>query len=413
MGGTCTNTGCVPTKALLACSKAYRDLKRLKRFGISADAASFDFAAMKRHQAQIVRTSALGVQKSLRDLGVELFEGEAHVISSSEVESITAGKEKRRIGAKNILLAWGSESSRPGEIALSRRILDSEGFLALERLPRSAVVVGAGSIGVEFATFLAELGSRITIIELSDQILPLEDREGAIFLEGELRRIGVEVSTSTRLDSICEFPDGVRIRAFKEQRVIELQAELAVICTGRRPFLLKNELDNLGIRHGKGGIEIDGHQATNIPGIFAVGDVTGGTLLAHRASMQGKTLASFLFADGSFTYQEGSVPSVTYSHPNLARVGLTEERARAQGQHVEMLRAEFGANILARAELRGAGFVKMIFIGERLAGATIVGEEAAELIAPMGLAVASGLEKKNLRAWVIAHPSLSEIFSLP
>ncbi len=410
-GGTCTNSGCVPTKALLACSGALNDLKRMKRLGISLrDAVSLDFASVKKHQTQIVRTSALGVQKSLKDAGVALFQGEGHIISATEVEVISKG-ETRRVLTKNIVIAWGSEPACLPGIPLSDHVLDSNRFLALNELPRNAVIVGAGNIGVEFATLLAEFGCAVSLIELMDQILPLEDSEAAAFLERELKKLGVDVLTSTSLHSIMEEKEGVRVRISSRGAVTEIESEYAVICTGRNPLLLESELERTGIKYSRKGISTDENFMTSVPGIFAIGDVAGGILLAHRASKQGKALASFLFGDGSVKYIEAAVPTVTYSHPNLARVGLTEAEALEHGLEVEVVRSEYGANIMARAMLAANGFAKFLFHKELLVGATILGEQAAELIAPMGLAIANSLHKPDLKRWIIAHPTLSEILA--
>ena len=411
-GGTCTNVGCVPTKALLACSKAFRDTKKLKRLGISLkENASIDFTALKRHQSQIVKTSALGVQKSLREAGVSPFQGEGHILTPTEIEVSSAG-ETQKLSATNIVVAWGSKSAHLPGIALSQRIIDSSGFLRLEFLPQSAVIIGAGNIGVEFATLLAELGSSVVLVEMMDQILPLEDSEAATFLEEELKKLGVEVLTSTALHSITEGEEGVRIRIAKGESISELSAQYAIVCAGRTPSLLESELERIGVSYTHKGILTNENFQTSLPNVFAIGDVSGGTLLAHRAAKQGKALASFLYGDQSTKYIDGAIPAVTYSHPNLARVGLTETAATAHGLEVEIMRSEYGANILARAELSGTGFAKFLFHKDLFVGATIVGEQAAELIASMGLALANNMHKKELKRWMIAHPTLSEVLGI-
>ncbi len=411
-GGTCTHVGCVPTKALLYCSKTFADLKKLKRIGITTGEVSFDFTAVKRHQAQIVRTSSLGVRKSLGDAGVELIEGEGHLHSSAEVGIVSGSGDQKVVQAKKIVIAWGSEPVGLSGIPFSARVLNSDGFLALEKLPESVIIIGAGNIGVEFATFLAELGTRVTLVELADQILPLEDSEAAAFLEGELKKIGIDTHTSTMMLSLSESADSIRVRAQRREGQIEMEAQYVVICAGRKPFFFERELEQFGIRYNRKGIETDEKLMTSIPGIYAAGDVTGGILLAHRAAQQGKALAEHLFGDGSFTYNEAAVPFVTYSHPNLARVGILERQATDLGIELEVARSEYGANILARAELSGTGFSKCLFHKDLLVGATIVGEAASELISPMALAIANCLKKADLKKWIIPHPTLSEILAI-
>jgi dihydrolipoamide dehydrogenase len=377
-----------------------------------ADDPLFDFSAMSRHKDQIVKTSVLGVQKSLKEIGVQLIPGQGHLITPSEVEVISADNNRASLKSKRIVIAWGSEPAGIPGILFSKRILNSSDFLNLDHLPKSVVIVGAGSIGVEFATFLIELGCRVTLIEALDQILPLEDSEAVQFLTSELKKRGVEIYTSTSLHSVSEDDDKVRVRVSNQGCITEMDAQYAIICTGRKPFFLEDDLARLNIVYNRKGIIIDGDLMTNIPGVYAVGDVTGGILLAHRAARQGKMLASRLFGDGSVPYMPAAIPSVTYSHPNIARVGLTEKEAENGNLPVNIIRSEYGANILARSELAGSGFAKFLFHNDLFVGATIIGEQAAELISPLALAIANSMHKADLKRWVIPHPTLSELLAI-
>ncbi|MDI6775679.1 MAG: dihydrolipoyl dehydrogenase [Syntrophales bacterium] len=411
-GGTCTHRGCIPTKALLACSRQYADLKRGKRMGINVGKTSFDFSAIKRHQQHAVNISALGVERSLKDAGVELKVGEGRILSPHEVQWISAEGEINRLQAENIIIAWGSEPLLLPGVETSKRILTSDGFLALEKLPETVIIVGGSAIGVEFATFLAELDVRVGVIELMDQLLPLEDQEAASFLKQNLTGLGIDIHTSTKVETLHEVPDGILVTATQQSRTLELTAEYALVCTGRKPSLRTDELNQLGIQYDHRGIFVDGCQMTNVEGIYAIGDVTGGIMLAHRAIQQGRAVASHLYGDRSVTYREDAVPFVVYTHPNVARVGLTEKQVKADGIEPEVRRSHYGANIMARVELRGNGFVKALFHKDMLVGVTIVGEQACELIAPMSLAVANSMKKKELRKWTLPHPTLSEVLSL-
>jgi len=411
-GGTCTHLGCIPTKALLACSRRYAEIAKLKRLGITVSGTAFDFPAMKRHQAQIVRISSLGTQKSLDEAGVVRLEGEGRILSPVEVEVLSEKGMKEKLGAKNIVIAWGSEPSTIPGIKMSHRIMNSNGFLALTELPKSVIIVGGGAIGLEFANFLAELGTRAVIVELLDQILPYEDRDAADFITREFKKQGIEIHTSTRIISLEEKEDEVRLTGKKGEESIDLQGEFAVVCAGRRPFLDREELDRLGIRHSPKGILVDSRQKTSLEHIFAIGDVTGGILLAHRASAQGRALANYLFGDGTFFFNEDAVPAVVYTHPGLARIGMTEKQAVEKGFNFEVRRVEYGANIIARAELKGNGFVKALFFKGKMIGVTIAGEDAGELIASMALAVEKGMGVEELRNWILPHPSLSELLKL-
>jgi dihydrolipoamide dehydrogenase len=411
-GGTCTHRGCIPTKALLACSRHYADLKKMKRLGVITGQASFDFAAMMRHQQQMVHISALGVEKSLREAGVALRPGEGKILSPGEVQWIDIGGNAQVLQAKHIVIAWGSEPALLPGIATSKHILTSDGFLQLETLPESVIVVGGNVIGMEFATFLAELNVKVTVIELLEQILPFEDEDTAALVKQALIRLGVTIHTSTRLQTIQETADGVRAVAVRQGEDLGLKAACTLICTGRKPHLDQEALNRIGICYDQKGIFVDAQHMTNVPGIYAIGDVTGGLMLAHRAIKQGKALASALFGDGSVVCMEEAVPSVVYSHPQVARVGLTEKQAHRQGLTVEVMKSDYAANIIARTELMGQGVVKMLFHRDRLIGTTIVGDHAADLITSMSLAIAGGLGKRELKRWIIPHPTLSEALTV-
>ena len=409
-GGTCTHHGCIPTKALLSCSKYYADLKKLKRLGINIMDASVDFSTIKKHQQQIVKVSALGAQKILTDAGVETKQGTGEIISSSEVRFTDSSGKNEIFSTQNIIIAWGSVPQVLPEINLSDHVLTSDGILNLNLLPASIVIVGGSFIGVEFATFFAELGVKVNLVELLEQILPNEDQETVDLLRQDLIRLGINIHTSTKLESLKDTDSGVVVQAKKNGEQLELNADCALLCTGRKPLLHSKELDELGIEYTKAGIKIDKNMMTNVAGIYAVGDVTGGMMLAHRATQQAKVAAGHICGDGTLNYNEKFIPSVVYSHPQIARVGLMQKQAEAEGLSVEVVKSSYSANIIARAELMGQGFVKAIFHQDKLIGATIVGDHAAELITPLALAVSNGLTKKQLRSWVIPHPTLSEIF---
>ncbi|MDI6725753.1 MAG: NAD(P)/FAD-dependent oxidoreductase [Smithellaceae bacterium] len=443
-GGTCTHRGCIPTKALLACSHRYAELKTLGRMGVRVADAAFDYSAMKRHQEQMVNISARGVEKSLKEGGAEMKSGEGRILTPGEVELTAADGSRERLLAKKLVIAWGSETAMPPGLQPTERILTSDGILSLETLPESLLIVGGSVIGVEFATLFAELGVKVTLIEMMDRILPGEEREAVALLVRGLKKLGVSIHTGMKMETIREtdsrvellvVPETPRSKTDKPQvqnlpgvhpsgkegeipgfirptGTMALSADYALICTGRRPRLRLEELNTLGIRHDQRGIIVTPQQLTSVPGIYAVGDVTGGMMLAHRAMQQGKTLAAWLFGDREIRCLEESLPNVIYTHPQIARVGLTEEEALRKGIAVEVQRADYAANMVARASLLGPGFVKLLFHGEKLAGATIAGDQAGELIAPLSLAMSAGLDRRQIEEWIIPHPTLSEVLGL-
>jgi dihydrolipoamide dehydrogenase len=379
--------------------------------GINIAGALIDFPAIKKHQQQIVKVSALGAQKVLADAGVETKQGIGEIISPKEVRFTDSSGESEIFSVQNILIACGSVPQMLPGITLSGRVLTSDGILNLSLLPSSIIIVGGSVIGVEFATFFAELGAKVTIVEILDRIIPLEDQECAEMLRQELTRLGVTINIATKLESLKDTGNGVLMVAQKDGQQLEISADYALLCTGRKPLLNTEELEKLGIEYTKAGIKIDKNMMTNMAGIYAVGDVTGGMMLAHRAMQQAKVAAGHIFRDNNFGYNENFIPSVVYSHPQIARVGYTQKRAEDEGLSIEVVKSNYSANIIARAELMGQGFVKSIFHQDKLIGATIVGEDAAELIAPLALAVSNELTKKQLRDWVLPHPTLSEILT--
>jgi dihydrolipoamide dehydrogenase len=266
---------------------------------------------------------------------------------------------------------------------------------------------------------------------MMERLLPCEEPEASLLLEQELKRIGVAVYTGMRMESIQDTGFGVdlNIRPASPSHCsadgidpgamppdmrmaaapLKLSADFALISTGRRPSLRVSELDALGIRYDSRGIGVDDNQRTNIPGIYAIGDATGGVMLAHRAMHQGKILGNRLSSEAQIGCGKAVVPAVVYAHPQISRVGMTEEEARAANRDVHVQRRDYAQNITARIQLLGQGFVKLVFRGERLAGATIVGDQAGELIASLSLAIAAGIGRRELSDWIIPHPTLSEL----
>lgn len=411
-GGTCTHKGCIPTKALLSCSMRYADLKKLKRMGISAAEIKFDFGFIKRYQRQIVSISALGAAQSLKDAGVTMKNGEGIITEPNVVVYKSSTGEKETLSARNICIAWGSEPAVPKNVKLSKRVIDSDGFLNLEKLPVSVIIIGGSVIGVELATFLSEMGTAVTIIEIAATLLPHEDEEAVHIMEKELGVRGVFIHTSTTVNEIIEKDALVTIKFIKDNNIIEKSAEYVLVCTGRKPRMFFSQLDSLQIRYHAWGIQINKEMETNIPGIYAIGDVTGGMMLAHRAMQQGRALSSKLFDDGSIRCNEEAISAVIYSHPLIARVGLTQKQAEAVGMEINVVRKDYNANIMARTELLGQGFVKLLFHKNQLIGASVIGASADNLIASLCLALTGEMDLKTMSNWIIPHPSLSELLDV-
>ncbi len=410
-GGTCTHRGCIPTKALLSCSRFYTELKKLKRVGISIGNIAVDFTAMKKHRDQTVKIAALGAQKMLVDAQVEMKTGTGEILSPGEVQYTDSAGQRQYLKTDHILIAWGSRPQLLADISPSERVLTSDEILNINSVPSSMIIVGASFIGIEYAVLFAELGVKVILVELLDRILPQEDEEAADLLNQELARQGVAVHTSTALVSLKESSGGVVMHVRKNHETTEMRAGCALLCTGRKPLLYRDQLERLGIHYDHAGIKVDVKMMTSVRNIYAVGDVTGGMMLAHRAVLQARVAVEHMFGGSDYVYNENFIPSVVYSHPQIARVGYTQKRAVEEGLKVEVVKSNYSANIIARAELMGQGFVKAVFHQDKIIGAVVVGDHAADLISAMALAVSSELTRKQLRAWVIPHPTLTEIFA--
>lgn len=409
-GGTCTHRGCIPTKALLSCSKFYTELRKLKRAGINMGNVVVDFTAMKKHRDQTVKVAALGAQKLLADAKVEMKTGTGDILSPRDVQFADAEGRRQSLTTNHILIAWGSVPQLLNDVSPSERILTSDEILNINALPSSMIIVGGSFIGVEYAILFAELGVKVILVEQLDRILPQEDDEAADLLGQELARLGVALHTSTALITLKESSGGVVMHVRKNGETTEMRAGYALLCMGRKPLLHREQLDRLGIHYDHAGIKVGPNMMTSMASIYAAGDVTGGMMLAHRAALQAKVAVENLFGGNDYVYNEDFIPSVVYSHPQIARVGCTQKRAHDKGLNVDVVKSTYGANIMARAELMGQGFLKAVFHQDQMIGAVIVGDHAADLIAPLSLAVSSRLTRKQLRSWIIPHPTLSEIF---
>lgn len=342
---------------------------------------------------------------------VESKTGLGEILSPREVRCIGEDGVQQFLKTEKILIAWGSAPQILPGLRTSERIRTSDELLHLEQLPPSMIIVGGSFIGVEYATLFAELGVRVTLVELLDRILPREDEEAANLLGQELARLGVVLHTSTRLVRLEESGDGVELSARKNGEDLAIRASYALLCTGRMPVLHKDQLDVLGVDYTNAGIRVDENMMTSIGGVYAAGDVTGGMMLAHRASLQARVAVASMFGGEIRQYDEDIIPSVVYSHPQIARVGLTERRALDEGLEISVIRSDYSANLMARAELMGRGFVKMIFHREVIAGAVVAGDHAAELLAPLALAVSGKWTRRQFQSWVLPHPTLGEVFT--
>ncbi len=373
-GGTCTNWGCIPTKALVSSIETFETIKSASRKGITAENVSIDFSKVMARKDRIVKTIVRGIELSLKNNNIELIKGEAHIISKDKVKI-----NDQEYVAKNIVIATGSEP-----IKIFDNCLTSKDMLSLTEVPETLTIVGGGAIGVEFGNIFKILGSNVTIIEALPSILPNMDKDVSEEITNVLKRKGIKILTGTK----AENPEGT------------------VLCAiGRRPKFPKEELNSIGVKSDRA-IEVNKQLQTSIPSIYAVGDCTGQVQLAHVASMQG-IVAAHNIMDKTQSMDYSIIPACVYTTPEAASVGVNE-------QDVEdpiIKKATYASNAKARTTDSIAGFLKIITNQEgTILGIHIVGTHATDLIQNAVTLLKTKSTLEDIKNTIHAHPSLGELF---
>ena len=412
LGGTCLNVGCIPSKALLDSSEHFEYAGHgMAAHGVIVQGVALDLAAMQARKLQVVKELTRGVEGLFRKNKVERVTGTARLVSASEVE-VTGEGAPRRITATRILLATGSKpAALPGIAYDGRRIVHSTDALTLSEVPARLVVVGAGAIGLELGSVWRRLGSQVTVLEYLDRIVPGADAGTAKLLQRSLERQGMKFrfGVSARSASVQGEEVRVEVASANGESSTEL-ADVLLVAVGRRPYTEGLGARELGVAlDAKGRIEVDAHYQTNVAGVFAIGDVIAGPMLAHKAEEEGIACVERMAGvAGHVNYV--ALPNVVYTWPELASVGLSEEDARAQGVSVKVGSFPFLANGRARAMGEKDGQVKIVADAttDRVLGAHIVGPHASALIAELVVAIEMGASAEDLARSVHAHPTLPE-----
>ena len=406
LGGTCLNWGCIPTKTLIASSDLLARMRDAGRMGLTCDGASFDFPALRARKNEVVGTLRNGVEQLLRGNGVRVFKGTGSFAARDRIV-IRRGKSEKVLRAGRTIIATGSTSAMPSFLPRSSRILESRGFLDLKTLPESLIVLGGGVIGCEFACMAAQLGVKVTVVEMLEDLLVMLDRD----VRGELRRhmegvLGIRILTGRSLQDIRTGRQGVT-GALGDN---ELAAERLLVAVGRAPVTAGLGLRKAGLVTDEAGfIETDAYGRTAAATIYAVGDVTAGTTqLAHAATAQGMTAAEN--ACGAHRRSETLVPSCIFTAPEIGTVGLSEAKAKQDQRAVGIGKFVFAASGKALAAGEPHGFVKWVVDAEtdQLLGAAAVGPHATELIAEATTAIRGELTATELGRTIHAHPTLAE-----
>jgi dihydrolipoamide dehydrogenase len=418
LGGVCLNLGCIPSKALLRNAEVVRTLRHGgKEFGFEAAEIRIDYPSAVRRSRRIAERMVKGVELLLRKNAVDVHRGSARIVRPGEVE--VAGPEGTsaenaaavRLSARHIVVATGARpASLPGITPDGKRILTYREAVRQEALPASAVIVGGGPIGLEFATLWSAYGVPVTIVEMLPRIAPLEDEDTSAELARAFARRGIEIRTGCTVQSLEASGGEVRVRLQAGKESSSLAAGQVLLATGFRPNSEHLGLEEAGAAVEKGRVVIDERMATGVPGIWAIGDVTGKMMLAHVGSAMGLACAENIASGNGDVLEYEFLPRAIYSHPQAASFGLTESQAAARGYSPQTARFPFQANGKALGLGDYGGWVKLVADRNngKLLGAHLVGPEATELLPELTLAYRAGLDAGAIARNIHAHPTLSE-----
>ncbi len=416
VGGACLHKGCIPTKALIQSTHLYELIKRSKVYGIVAEGVRADFGEFHKRKRLIVNKLFDGVEHLLKKNRVDLFKGTGQIASPGKVLVKEGDKIKEEISTKNIIIATGSSPVIFKGLPYDKKsLLTSDDILELETIPSSLLIIGGGSVGVEFAYIYNALGSRVTVIEAMEEIIPTNDRDVGSTLRKCLSKKGINFLTQTELNNIEINENMVETTVKKNDGSTEtLQSEKVLLAMGRKPEIEDLGLETLNLEYNGRYINVDEDMLTNQSGVYAIGDVNGPPLLAHLASAQGLLVAHNIAGRDYPPINYYAIPKVTYTNPQTASVGLSKEEAELKGHDVKTGRFPFMAN--GKTQIMGEGeegFIKVLTdesSGEIL-GVHMIGHEVGELIGSMSLAM--NLEATNLEisANIFPHPTLSEVFA--
>ncbi len=409
-GGTCLNWGCIPTKALLKSAELYNKIKKADTFGINVKEVTFDFAKVVERSRGVAGQMAKGIEFLFKKNKVDYFVGKGHVTAPGMVE-ITDGEHKGKFfKTKSTLIATGCKMRRIPDLAVDGvRVMTSREALGNTKLPKSIVVVGAGAIGVEFAYFYNAFGSKVTLVEMVDQILPVEDEEISKTLHRALEKQGITILTGTKCENFRGGKDSVKVDLVTGDKKQEVEAEVLLSAIGVVPNIEGVISPNVKVELDRNYVKVGDDYQTNIKGIYAAGDIIGPPWLAHVATFEAVSAVNGMFGHGK-PHRVKNFPGCTYCQPQVSSTGLTEKAAKEKKLDYKVGKFPFTASGKAVASAESEGFVKVITDAKtgEIYGAHIIGSEATELIAEYGLAVELEATVDDIHQTIHAHPTLSE-----
>ena len=406
-GGTCLNYGCIPTKALYKNAEVVDEIARAAEFGVDVKGYSIDMEKVQARKAKIVKTLSGGVEGLLKANKVELVRGAAKIIAPGKVE--VNGKV---LETGKILIASGSKSSKPPIKGIDNPgVITSKEALEMDHVPGKIVIIGGGVIGIEFAGIYRAFGAEVTVVEFMPKIIPAVDKEITDRLQKLLEKKGIRFMVGTRVEEISKSGSALSVTVDKAGEKSSLPCDQVLVSTGRELDIEGLNLDGLGVTYDRKGVKVDENYMTSVPGIYAIGDVIGGVMLAHVASEEGKVCVERMAGEDARVDYD-LIPSAIFTFPDVASIGLSEEQAKERGLEYEVGKFQFAGNGKALTMNAAEGMMKVIVSRDKqkILGVHIVGPNASDLLAEAAIAMRGEFTVEEAANTMHGHPTLSEAF---
>ncbi|MCC7534319.1 MAG: dihydrolipoyl dehydrogenase [Bacteroidia bacterium] len=411
LGGICLNWGCIPTKALLKSAQVFEYIKHATDYGISVKDASHDFGAVIKRSRGVAEGMSKGIAFLLKKNKIDVINGTGKLIAASKVEVTDATGAKKTYEAKSIILATGARSRELPNVKIDgKKVIGYREAMSLASQPKSMIVMGSGAIGCEFAYFYHAMGTKVTIVEFMPNILPIEDEDVSKEVAKAFKKSGIEIMTESSVESVDTKGTGCKVKVKTKTGIQELEADIVLSAVGIQTNLENLGLETVGVKHDKGKVLVDDFYATNIKGVYAIGDIVKGPALAHVASAEGIICVEKIAGHHPEALNYNNIPGCTYCTPEVASVGYTEKAAKDAGYQIKVGKFPFSASGKASAAGAKEGFVKVIFdakYGEFL-GAHMVGANVTEMIAEVVAARKLETTGMEIIKTVHPHPTMSE-----
>lgn len=408
LGGVCLNEGCVPTKTLLYSAKVYDTIKHAQKYAVKAENPTFDFPKIIARKNKVVKKLTAGIRMKMTEHGVVVVNGEAEIKGRAADGTITIACGEETYEAANLLLCTGSETVIPPIPGLAEtEYWTSREALQTKELPASLVIIGGGVIGMEFASFFNSMGTEVHVVEMLDKILGPMDKELSEMLQAEYAKRGIKFYLGHKVTAV----HGGEVTVEKEDESFVISGEKVLLSVGRRPVTKGFGLETLGVEPFRNGIKVNQYMQTSLPNVYACGDITAFSLLAHTAVSEAEVAVKHIQGKAGDGMSYKAIPGVVYTNPEIAGVGKTEEELQAEGipYAVKKLPMAFSGRFVAENE-QGNGVCKLILAeDETVIGAHLLGNPASELIVIAGLAIEKGMKADELRSIVFPHPTVGEI----